>query len=578
MTDYFSKKSESINGTQSRLLGQSKARLFVVIAVFLIGYLAISLRLIDLTMLRQTAAERLAENADDTAKPAIITQALRGTIKDRNGELMATSLSMASVYADATLIENPKKIAAELAALLPDEKEADIAEKLSSSRRFVWIARNITPRQQYAINALGHPGIGFKEESKRIYPNGRLTSHVLGYTDVDGKGIAGIEKQHNAQLADGEEDLTLSIDLRIQHLMHRELSAAMKKFSAKGGIGMVMDVNNGEIVAMVSLPDFDPYHAGNADDDHRFNRAALGVYEMGSTFKLFPIAAALDSGDVSFGTMIDATDPIKFGRFRISDYHAKKRPLSVPEIFIYSSNIGTARIAQSLGEDGLKDFYEKLGFFDRAPLDLPERGQPLYPKPWRDINTLTASYGHGIAVSPVHLLRAAAALVNGGILINPHLTPQKNDTPKGKRVIKADTVQKIRQLLELVVADGTGSKARVDGYAVGGKTGTADKISGRGYSKNARMSSFLGVYPIHAPRYAVLAILDEPQGIKETYNYATGGWTAAPVVGRVIEQMAPLYQIAPQETGSHPDIVGIMSRYLKEKQEGKSIVAIGTDR
>lgn len=577
MTDYFSKKSETINGTQSRLLGQSKARLFVVIAVFLIGYLAISLRLIDLTMLRQTAAERLAGNTDNPDKPAAV-QPLRGTIKDRNGELMATSLSMASVYADATLIENPEAVAAELANLLPDEKKADIAEKLASKRRFIWIARNITPRQQYAINALGHPGIGFKEESKRIYPHGRLTSHVLGYTDVDGKGIAGIEKQHNAQLTEGEEDLTLSIDLRIQHLMHRELSAAMQKFSAKAGIGMVMDVNNGDIIAMVSLPDFDPYHVGDANDDQRFNRASLGVYEMGSTFKLFPLAAAFDSGDATFSTVIDATEPIKFGRFRITDYHAKKRPLTVPEIFMYSSNIGTARIAQSLGEDGLKDFYEKLGFFERAPIDLPERGQPLYPKPWRDINTLTASYGHGIAVSPVHLLRAAAALVNGGILITPHLTPQKNDTPKGARVVKADTVNKVRQLLELVVQDGTGGKARVEGYAVGGKTGTADKTQGRGYSKNARLSSFLGVYPIHAPRYAVLAILDEPQGIKETYNYATGGWTAAPVVGRVIEQMAPLYQIAPEEPGSRPDIVEIMSRYLKDKKEGKSIVAAGTDR
>lgn len=573
MSDYTGKKSESINGTHSRLLGQSKARLFVVVAVFMIGYLAISLRLIDLTLLRQSA-EDTAQQSTLSTKTA---QNLRGTIKDRNGELMATSLRMASVYADATLITDPKAVSQDLAALLPDENAAEIAEKLSSKRRFVWIARNITPRQQYAINALGHPGISFKEESKRIYPHGRLTSHLLGYTDVDGRGIAGVEKEHEKQLAAGEDDLQLSIDLRIQHLMHKELSAAMKKFSAKAGVGMVMDVNSGEVIAMVSLPDFDPYHPGDAKDTARFNNATLGVYEMGSTFKLFPIAAALDSGDARFDTMIDATEPIKFGRFRISDYHAKKRALSVPEIFIYSSNIGTARIAQSLGEDGLKDFYEKLGFFERAPIDLPERGQPLFPKPWRDINTLTASYGHGIAVSPVHLMRAAAALVNGGILITPHLTLQKEDSPKGKRVVKSETTQKIRQLLELVVAGGTGSKARVEGYAVGGKTGTADKISGRGYSKNARLSSFLGVYPITAPRYAVLAILDEPQGIKETYNYATGGWTAAPVVGQVIEQMAPLYQIAPEESTDR-DIVRDMARYLKEKKEGESIVAVGTDR
>lgn len=573
MSDYSNKKSESISGTQSKLLGQSKARLFVVVAVFMIGYLAISLRLIDLTLLRQTD-ENAAQQSSHVTKSA---QNLRGTIKDRNGELMATSLRMASVYADATLITDPQAVGKEIAALLPDESATAIADKLASKRRFVWIARNITPRQQYAINALGHPGISFKQESRRIYPHGRLTSHILGYTDVDGRGIAGIEKEHEKYLSAGEEDLQLSIDLRIQHLMHRELSAAMKKFSAKGGVGMVMDVNNGEIIAMVSLPDFDPYHPGAAKDKARFNNATLGVYEMGSTFKLFPIAAALDSGDAHFNTTIDATEPIQFGRFRISDYHAKKRVMTVPEIFIYSSNIGTARIAQSLGEGGLKGFYEKLGFFDRAPIDLPERGQPLYPKPWRDINTLTASYGHGIAVSPVHLMRGAAALVNGGILITPHLTPQKDDTPKGKRVVKTETTQKIRQLLELVVVGGTGSKAQVEGYAVGGKTGTADKISGRGYSKDARLSSFLGVYPITAPRYAVLVILDEPQGIKETHNYATGGWTAAPVVGQVIEQMAPLYQIAPEDNTGR-DIVQEMSRYLKDKKEGKSIVAVGTDR
>ncbi len=577
MKQYFTKQRESISGTQSRLLGQAKIRLLLVAGVFMIGYLAISLRLIDLTLLRDTTA-----NTTAAAALAPADKPLRGTIMDRNGELMATSLRMASVYADASLIENPQTVARELAGILPDEKEKDLAAKLSSGKKFIWIARNITPRQQYAINTLGHPGLSFQAESKRIYPSGRLTSHLIGYTDVDGRGIAGIEKQHEKQLQEGDEDLHLTIDLRIQHLMHRELSKAIRTFSAKAGIGMVMDVNSGDIIAMVSLPDFDPYHLNATPDDTRFNRATLGVYEMGSTFKLFPVAAALDSGDASFGTVFDTTEPIKFGRFRITDYHAKKRPLTMAEVFIYSSNIGTAKIAQSLGEDGLKEFYEKMGFFERTPLDLPERGQPLYPTPWRDINTLTASYGHGIAVSPVHLMRAASALVNGGILIKPHLVydgKKGNDIakPQGPRVVKRDTADKVRKLLALVVADGTGSKARVEGYAIGGKTGTADKTQGRGYSKNARLSSFIGVYPIDKPRYAVLAIVDEPQGIKESYGYATGGWVAAPVVSRVIEQMAPLYQIAPEGDGLDA-INQEMARYLKEKKEGKSIVAVGTDR
>jgi cell division protein FtsI (penicillin-binding protein 3) len=563
---------------QEKLLGQAKARLAFVAVVFMLGYLAVGLRLADLTLLRNVESA-----AAETGAPAHQTAAaLRGTIVDRNGELMATTLRMSSLYADATLVADAAALAQQLARILPEEKEKDIQAKLSSKRRFVWIARNITPRQAQAINTLGEPSLGFQDEQKRIYPHGRLTSHILGYTDVDGSGIAGIERAYEKPLREGEDALRLSVDLRVQHLLHRELGAVMRKFSAKAATGIVMDVQNGEIVAMVSLPDFDPYHPAQASDEQKFNRATLGVFEMGSTMKLFPVAAALESGQAGFGTTYDARTPIRFGRHTINDYHAQRRVMTLPEVFIHSSNIGTAKMAQALGETGLRDFYKKLGFLERVPLDLPERGAPLYPRPWREIHTLTASYGHGIAVSPLHLARAAAALSNGGILVDPVLTldsrqGRKARTPQGTRVVKPETSRQVRDLLELVVAGGTGGKAAVEGYGVGGKTGTADKTRGKGYSKDARLSSFIGVFPIEAPRYAVLAIIDEPQPIKETYGYATGGWTAAPVVGRVIEQMAPLYGIAPRSS-PHRDIKAEMARYLKDSKEGKSIATAGTDR
>lgn len=568
-----------VEGHQARLLGQAKLRMLFVAAVFMVGYLAVSLRLIDLTLLRDTEPPATTAAAADSTAPRKPANALRGTITDRNGELMATSLRMASVFADATVVSDAAKLAKQLAQILPEEKEKDLFAKLSSKRKFIWIARNITPRQMQAINMLGEPSLGFQDEARRIYPHGRLTSHILGYTDVDGIGIAGIERAYQKQLAEGEEELHLTIDLRIQHLLHRELSAAMKTFSAKAAIGLVMDVRNGEVIAMVSLPDFDPYHPAQASDEQKFNRATLGVFEMGSTMKLFPVAAALDAGIASFGTSYDAREPIRFGRHTINDYHAKRRVMTLPEVFIHSSNIGTAKMAQSLGENGLRDFYKKLGFLERAPIDLPERGAPLYPKPWREIHTLTASYGHGIAVSPVHLARAAAALTNGGVLIDPTMIydPARGNDIKGTRVVKSETSQRVRDLLELVVAGGTGGKAAAEGYGVGGKTGTADKTLGRGYSKNARLSSFIGVFPIEAPRYVVLAIVDEPQPTKETFGYATGGWTAAPVVGKVIEQMAPLYGIPPR-SGPQRDIKMEMARYLKDSKEGKSIATAGTDR
>jgi cell division protein FtsI (penicillin-binding protein 3) len=573
--DPFQQKKIAINGSGVRALEQARGRLALTAMVMMMGYLAIGLRMADLTLLHHNK-NTLATAGKTLNKP------LRGNIVDRNGTLMATSLKMPSVYADTALVDNPTDLAKKLAAILPEQPYKDLLQKLSSGKRFIWIQRDVTPKQQYAINALGSPALGFQEEDRRIYPNGDLSSHITGYTDVDGNGIAGIEKSFNTQLADAEKPVQLTIDLRVQHVLHRELGEAVRKFRAKSGIGMVMDVNTGEIIAMVSLPDFDPNHVGDATDFQKFNRATLGVFEMGSTFKLFSTAAALDSGKVHFASTFDATDPIKIGRFTISDFHAKRRPLTVPEIFIYSSNIGTAKMAASLGGNGLKNFYKTMGFMEQVPVELPERGFTLYPSPWRDVSTLTTAFGHGIAVSPLHLMRAASGLVNGGImpkstLIKTEKTEHLSLEPQGERVVSAKTSTQLRQLLELVVADGTGSNGFVEGYDVGGKTGTAEKNQNGNYEHTALLSSFLGVFPIQAPRYAVLAIIDEPQATEDTHGYATGGWTAAPVVARVIEQMGPLYRIPPDLTRNRKDIEKEMGMYMKELKEGSALASLGTD-
>ncbi len=575
--DVFQQNKLTITGAQAQTLDQARMRVIWVVMVLMMGYLAIGLRMGELSILHHKNMEASAGKSDMAD-----TKPLRASIVDRNGNLIAASLKMASVYADTTMIDTPADLAKKLSAILPEQTYDDLLDKLSSGKEFIWIQRDITPKQEYAINALGNPALSFQEETRRIYPDAGLTAHIIGYTDVDGNGIAGIEKYFNKQLIEANKPLKLTIDLRIQHIMHRELAEAVKKFHAKDGVGMVMDVNTGEIISMVSLPDFDPNHVGAVTDDSKFNRATLGVFEMGSTFKLFSTAAALDSGKVHFSSIFDATDPIKIGRFKISDYHAQHRPLTVPEIFIYSSNIGTAKMADSLGENSLKDFYKSMGFMTQAPIELPERGTPLYPSPWKEVNTLTASFGHGIAVSPLHLIRAASALVNGGIMPRSTLViPEKRDnlslTPEGERVVSAETSDKMRQLLELVVADGTGTKAWVDGYDVGGKTGTAEKNINGGYEHNASLSSFIGVFPIQAPQYAVLAILDEPQGTPDTHGFSTGGWTAAPVVANVIEQMGPLYQIPPDMDRGKKDIEKEMAAYLKDFKEGSTLASLGTD-
>lgn len=543
-----------IEGDRKTAIETGRNRLMVAGALFTAAFAVIGIRVVDVSVFSDNSEPRYTRSIAKDEK-----NTGRADIVDRNGVLMATSLNTASLFANPRLVLDPEQAAIRLATALPGINVKAIEKKLRSDRGFVWLKRHLTPRQQYAVNRLGIPALNFQREARRMYPLGALASHALGFTDVDNKGLSGIERYFDKELRSRQDSMALSIDVRVQHVLEHELGLAMKKFSAIGAAGLVMDVNTGEIVAMSSLPSFDPNQPGGIDQDLRFNRTTLGVYEMGSTFKIFTTAMALDAGTVSLRGGYDATNPIRIARFTIRDFHAKKRWLSVPEIFMYSSNIGTVKMALDVGISGHREFLTNIGMMKPVGIELSETGAPLSPNRWREINSMTISFGHGLAVSPLHLVAGVSAMVNGGIYRAPTLVRRDPaETPAGKRVVTAETSAKMRRLMRLVVKNGTGRNAAAPGYLVGGKTGTAEKVSGRGYKKKALISSFVAAFPMHKPRYVVLAMLDEAKGTKETFGYATGGWVAAPVVGSVVRRIAPTLGLKPiKETDAVRDELAI---------------------
>jgi cell division protein FtsI (penicillin-binding protein 3) len=524
-----------LDGNAKRAIEIGRSRLLFGAAMFSLAFLVVAARLVTVSLLSDGAEPRLSMLAPNGAEPE------RGEILDRNGVVLATNLVTASLYANPQQVIDVDEAAGKISQVLPDVDPIDLLNKLTTDRSFVWVKRGLSPRQQEAVNRLGLPGFYFQREERRVYPQGNLTAHVVGFADVDNRGLAGIEQSFDETLRQGGQPVVLSIDLRIQNILREELGQAMADFNAIGGAGVLLDIRTGEILGMVSLPDFDPNEAGTASDETRFNRNALGVYEMGSTFKIFNTAMALDAGIVGMNDGFDARKPIRIGGFTITDFKPKNRWLTVPEIFMYSSNIGSAKMAEQAGTERQQLFMNRLGFFKPVALELPERGKPMYPSDWKPINTLTIAYGHGIAVTPLHLVSGVAAVVNGGLLRPMTLMKRDSDDPApGRRVISEETSEKMRQLLRLVVQGGTGKFADVPGYIVGGKTGTADKQKGRVYSENSRVASFVGAFPMNDPRYAFLIMVDEPKPNERSHGYATGGWVAAPAVHNIVERVAPL--------------------------------------
>jgi cell division protein FtsI (penicillin-binding protein 3) len=546
----------TVEGAARQTLEQARTRLVVVGALFGLALLTVAGRLVDLAVLGSSGTSNQAHVA-----PPVHT--VRADIVDRNGHVLATSIATASLFADPQKIIDAPDAARQLAGLFPDIGYSEFLQKLQAKNRFVWLRRHLTPRQQYDVNQLGIPGVAFEPDERRLYPQGSEVAQVIGFTDIDSHGIAGLEESFDQYLNKGTDPLRLSIDIRLQHMLHREVQAQVDEFNAVGGGGLIMDTHTGEILAMVSLPDFDPEQPSAApppapgEPDAHFNRMTLGVYEMGSIFKVFNTAMVLDSGKVKITDYFDAFHPINIGRYTIHDFKGDELPgySSVPMIFEISSNIGSAQMAKQVGPEAQERFMDELGLTSKMKLEVPEVGTPGVPHPWRFINMLTIAFGHGISVTPVQLVSAICAIADGGILRPATLLklPDGVDVP-GKRVISEDTSATMRKLMRLVVSGDRGTAKKfgeVPGYLVGGKTGTAEKIMKGAYAKkHANLSSFVGVFPMNDPRYAVFVTIDEPRGNKKSAGFETGGWVAAPAVNRVITSMGPLLQIPPVDETS----------------------------
>ncbi len=550
-------------------MAKTRRRLVFAAGGFVVLFMAVVLKLADATIIQPLAPhrpERPIAQMLEAPKPAldITMMARRASITDRNGEILAISLPTAALYANPRELIDPAEAAHKLKQVLPTLDEAEAKARLSeSNKEFVYLARQLTPHEEMAVNALGIPGIYFENTERRRYPMGREAAQVLGGVDVDGHGVAGVERFFNQRLTDDPTPLRLSIDVRIQDVVRDELSKAMDEFQAVGACGIVMDVRTGEVLAMVSLPDYDANLFGAAAPDERFNRAVTGMYEPGSTFKLQTAAMALDDGVAHIWNEFDAAQPIHIGRFTITDFEGKHRWLYLPEVLAYSSNLGAAHIAQDVGEVRQRAWLKTMGFLNRIPIELPEAGQPLYPpvSNWGEAATMTIGFGHGIAISPLHVVRGTAVVADGGIMLNPTLVAKNapGDAPSstlvdpvpplpplvGERVMQETTSDTIRKLMRLVVTAGYGKPADVPGYYVGGKTGTAEKVGAHGYRKHTNVSAFISVFPMNAPRYAVYMMLDEPHGNASTHGFSTAGAVSAPAAGRVIARIGPMLGMLP---------------------------------
>lgn len=531
-------------GQRQRALDCGRNRLMVVGVLFAALCVTYSIRLVDLG-LSGGGQQRIAS----LQEPGLHRQ--RADILDRNGMVLARSLKVSSLYVNSrNLKSDPRKIAQALHGIFPERSEAEFHAILTNGRSFNWIKRKMTPAQWQRVFDLGEPAFERKNEYDRYYPNRSLAAHVLGYVGTEGNGLAGIElTKDSGLLAQTQEPLRLTLDARVQHVLADALGKAMLKHSAIGASGLIMDVADGSIIAMVSLPDYNPNEhmapatSNDPSHDPRFNRVTLGTYELGSTFKAFTVAMALEAGTTTIAGGYDCTRPLRVARFTIKDDHPKKRYLSVPEIFKYSSNIGTAQMADELGMERQRNFLKRFGMLDPVAIELPESGRPQLPHPWGRLATMTVGYGHGMAVTQLHLAAGFAALVNGGVYHRPTLLAGPRDP--GHRVLSHAISDEMRAMLRQVVLEGTAGKADAKGFRVGGKTGTAEKPGVGGYQRKSLISTFAGVFPMDAPRYVIIASLDEPKGTKDTFGFAGAGWVSAPVVRDVVMRVGPALGVVP---------------------------------
>ncbi|MFT4714896.1 MAG: cell division protein FtsI (penicillin-binding protein 3) [Paracoccaceae bacterium] len=537
---------------------RAESRLLVLGLAFFVAFTVVGLRM------GMLASADATEPRADLGGSEIV--ALRADILDRNGAVLATNLTTNSLYAQPPLMIDKAAAAISLAMIFPDLDAEELAKDFASKRKFIWLRRKISPEQQQLVHDIGEPGLLFGPREMRLYPNGMLAAHILGGAGFGREGVhsaevigvAGVEHQFDSFLRDPAlqgEPLELSIDLTVQAATKRVLLGGMKLLKAKGAAAVLMDVHTGEVISMVSLPDFDPNDRpkpltkGDASDSPMFNRAAQGLYELGSTFKLFTAAMALEYELATPETMIDTKGPLKWGKYKIKDFHNYGAQLSLTDVIVKSSNIGSANLALEIGGGRQQTFLDSLGLFSPLPLEIVEAKQsrPLLPKQWSEISTMTISYGHGIAASPMHLAAAYSSLLNGGTFVAPTLLKTPAPSTKGVRIVSEETSRALRMMLRQVVLRGTASMGDVEGYHVGGKTGTADKPDPKGgYYDDRVIATFASVFPAHDPKYVLVVTLDEPVETSGDKPRRTAGWTAVPVASEIIRRVAPLLGMRPE--------------------------------
>jgi cell division protein FtsI (penicillin-binding protein 3) len=552
-----------------RLAGQNRLRLIGI--CFTAFFLAIAGQVTHLTL--------FPKQDEGPLRPITEGPLPRPDIIDRNGVLLATDVAVASIFADPSKIIDIDEAVELLTATMPDVNAKELRRKLTTAKRFAWIKRQVSPEERDAVYNLGIPGVSYVNERRRVYPQGRLSSHVVGYVDLDTKGIAGIEKYlddqgalYTASLAEPAEHKTqpaqMSIDIRVQAALIDEIGQAITKFKAIAGGGIVMNINTGEVLSLVSLPDFNPNQEKKNFSKDQQNRMTSGVYELGSVVKAVTFAMALDYGTATLESRYDARFPLVLGSARINDFHAQRRVLTLPEVFTNSSNIGTAKMALEVGTERHQEFLRRVGLFQKLQTELPEAAKPLLPRRWSKLATATAAFGHGFAVQPLQGAAVVAGLLNGGHLITPTFLRRNEEEAMAMAttVVQSSTSEVLRYLFRLNATEGSASKADVIGYRVGGKTGTAEKVVAGRYSKEKRLASFIGAFPMENPQYLVLVMLDEPKAIPGTYGFATSGWNAVPTAGKIIERIAPMLGVEPVFTPEDLQKLAKLEEQEKKKQ------------
>ncbi len=529
---------------------KAKSRFSFILFCLFFGFFLITLKIINLSV---NYNKKLVNNA---FKQYPLVTGFRADIIDRNGDLLATSIIKDDLVAKPRLIRKKDKkiIAKKISKILPELTFEDILKKLESRKSFVYLKRSISPKKYNEIMKIGEPNIFSVQRYVRHYPHQKHASHILGAVNIDNQGIKGIESKFDKTLKDENfaknNKLQLSIDINLQKIMDYHLNQTINKHSAEGGVGIILDVKSSEILAMNSLPQFNPNQIHKMNKKTEFNNATLGVYELGSLFKPLTAAMALDKNILTEDTVFDARKPLIEGKFTIHDYKPKKRKLKFSECILYSSNICLAQVGNEIGEKNMKEYYEKMKLTSKPEIELPEIAEPILPNIWRKTNLMTMSYGHGIAISPLQYVNAINSVINGGKFRYSTLIKNKNDNENlSLKVISEDTSKRVRKLLREVVRnkEGSGDNAEIEGYSIAGKTGTAIKNKKNRYTKDENITSFVGFFPSYDPKFLVFIMVDNPKPIKETFYYATGGTVAAPTVKKIINEIIPKLRVAPEE-------------------------------